>query len=467
MNKKSILNRLFEHIILGDDKMYRKIMLELKKWKEKKDRLPLILKGARQVGKTWILKEFGKEYFEDVLYINFENAGNISNLFEENIDPKRIIEYLSAYNHKKIMPEKTLIIFDEIQELPRALTSLKYFAEQVPEYAICCAGSLLGVFLHDKVSFPVGKVEFLELQPLDFEEFLIANNEKQLIDIIKNNGMEKVPDLILDKLKEYLKRYFVVGGMPRVVRTWIEERDFELVEQIQKGILEAYERDFSKHTDNSTATKIQYVWNSIPSQLAKENKKFLYGVVRNGARAREYENSINWLKDTGLIRLVNKVKCGDKQPLKAYEDLKAFKIYLLDIGLLRVMCELPYETIIDGDAIYNEFNGSLTEQFVLQELNSIHKINTVYYWSNDYQSEVDFVVAYKNLVIPIEAKAGVNVKAQSLKNYIKQYEPKLAIRYSLLNLLLDNKILNIPLYTIWNTENYIKYCQNVTEISEK
>lgn len=436
--------------------MYRKIITELKEWKERKDRLPLILKGARQVGKTWILQEFGKECFDDVLYINFENAGNISNLFDGNIEPNRIIEYLSALNHKKVEPEKTLIIFDEIQELPRALTSLKYFAEQTPEYAICCAGSLLGVFLHDQVSFPVGKVDFLELQPLDFEEFLIANNEEGLIDLVKKNKLEKLPDLITDKLKDYLKKYFIIGGMPRAVKTWIEERDFELVEKIQKGILEAYERDFSKHTDNSMATKIQYVWNSIPSQLAKENRKFIYGVVKEGARAREYENAINWLKDTGLIRIVNRVKCGDKQPLKAYEDLKAFKIYLLDIGLLRVLCELPYETIIDGDAIYNEFNGLLTEQFVLQELKNIKKINTIYYWSNEFQSELDFVFAYKNLIIPVEAKAGINVKAQSLKVYRKEYNPKIAIRYSLLNIKFDNIILNIPLYAIWNTEDYLK-----------
>ncbi len=435
--------------------MYRKIITELKEWKNKKDRLPLILKGARQVGKTWILQEFGKECFDDVLYINFENAGNIANLFEGNIEPNRIIEYLSALNHKKIEPEKTLIIFDEIQELPRALTALKYFAEETPEYVICCAGSLLGVFLHDQVSFPVGKVDFLELQPLDFEEFLIANDENVLIDVIKKNKLEQLPDLITDKLKDYLKKYFVIGGMPRAVKTWIEEKDFELVERVQKGILEAYERDFSKHTDNSTATKIQYVWNSIPSQLAKENRKFIYGVVKDGARAREYENSINWLKDTGLIRVVNRVKCGNKQPLRAYEDLKAFKIYLLDVGLLRVLCELPYETIIEKDAIYNEFNGLLTEQFVLQELGNIKKVNTIYYWTNEFQSEVDFVFAYKNLIIPVEAKAGINVKAQSLKVYMKEYNPKFAVRYSLLNIKFDNRILNIPLYAIWNTENYI------------
>lgn len=435
--------------------MYRKIIEELKEWKEKKDRLPLILKGARQVGKTWILQEFGNKYFDDVLYINFENAGNISNLFEGNIEPKRIIEYLSALHKKKVEPQKTLIIFDEIQELPRALTSLKYFAEQTPEYAICCAGSLLGVFLHEQLSFPVGKVDFLELQPLDFEEFLIANNEEALIDIIKKNGLEKLPDLISDKLKDYLKKYFVIGGMPRAVKTWIEEKDFELVEKIQIGILEAYKRDFSKHTDNSTATKIQYVWNSIPSQLAKENRKFVYGVVKDGARAREYENSINWLKDTGLVRIVNRVKCGNKQPLKAYEDLKSFKIYLIDIGLLRVLCELPYETIINADAIYNEFNGLLTEQFVLQELKNINKFNNVYYWTNEFQSEIDFVFTYKNLVIPVEAKAGINVKAQSLKVYMKEYNPKLAIRYSLLNIKQDNNIVNIPLYAIWNTKNYI------------
>lgn len=435
--------------------MYRKIIKELKEWKDKKDRLPLILKGARQVGKTWILQEFGKECFEDVLYINFENTSNISDLFEGNIEPKRIIEYLSAINHKKIEPEKTLIIFDEIQELPRALTSLKYFAEQAPEYAICCAGSLLGVFLHDKVSFPVGKVEFLELQPLDFEEFLIANEEEELVRLIQKNGMEKLPEIIADRLKDYLKKYFVIGGMPRAVRAWIDEKDFEKVETIQKGILEAYVRDFSKHTDGSTATKIEYVWRSIPSQLAKENRKFIYRVVKDGARAREYENAINWLENSGLVRITNRVKCGDKQPLKAYEDLKSFKIYLIDIGLLRVLCELDYETIIDKDAIYNEFNGLLTEQFVLQELKNINKINTIYYWSNDFTSEVDFVFSYRNLIIPVEAKAGVNVKSQSLKVFMNEYNTELAIRYSLLNLTLDKNRLNIPLYCIWNTEYYL------------
>ena len=436
--------------------MYRKIINNLKDWKEKKGRLPLILKGARQVGKTWILQEFGKEYFEDVLYINFENETNLSDIFEGSIDPNRIIEYLSALNHKKIEPQKTLIIFDEIQELPRALTALKYFAEKAPEYAICCAGSLLGVFLHDNISFPVGKVDFLEMQPLDFEEFLIANNEMELVKLIKKEKIEKIPDIIDEKMKDYLKKYFVIGGMPKAVSTWIESKDFEEVEYVQKNIIEAYVRDFSKHTDNATATKIRYIWESIPTQFAKENRKFVYGVVREGARAREYENAIDWLKNTGLVRIVNRVKCGDKQPLKAYEDLKSFKMYLLDIGLLRVLCELPYETIVNGEAIYNEFNGLLTEQFVLQELSNNKKINTIYYWTNEYSSEVDFVISYKSFIIPIESKAGVNVRAQSLKVYFETYKPKIAIRYSLLNLILDGDILNIPLYVIWNTNNYLE-----------
>lgn len=340
--------------------------------------------------------------------------------------------------------------------MPRALTSLKYFAEQAPEYAICCAGSLLGVFLHENVSFPVGKVEFLQLQPLDFEEFLIANDEEYLVNLVKNDDSVNLPDIISEKLKEYLKRYFIVGGMPGAVKTWIEEKDFEEVENVQKRILEAYERDFSKHTDANTATKIQYVWRSLPSQLAKENKKFVYGVVKDGARAREYENAINWLKDAGLIRVVNRIKCGNKLPLKAYEDLKSFKIYLLDIGLLRVLCELPYDSIIDEENIFKEFNGLLTEQFVLQELNNLPKVNTVYYWSNDFQSEVDFVFGYKSLIIPVEAKAGINVKAKSLRIFINEYNSKCALRYSLQNLSKDNDILNIPLYLMWNTEKYLE-----------
>lgn len=434
--------------------MYRKIMEDLKKWKNKKGRLPLILKGARQVGKTWVLQEFGKECFEDTLYINFENAGNLQSLFEGNIEPHRIIEYLSAINHKKIEPEKTLVIFDEIQEVPRALTSLKYFAEQAPEYAICCAGSLLGVFLHENVSFPVGKVEFLHLQPLDFEEFLIANEEEALVNVVKDS--ETLPDIISEKMKDYLKKYYIIGGMPNAVKTWIEEKDFEAVENVQRRILEAYERDFSKHTDANTATKIQYVWRSLPSQLARENKKFVYGVVKDGARAREYENAINWLKDAGLIRVVTRVKCGNKLPLKAYEDLKAFKIYLLDIGLLRVLCELSYDIIADEENIFKEFNGLLTEQFVLQELSNISKINTIYYWSNDSQAEVDFVFGYKALIIPVEAKAGINVKAKSLRVYINEYNPRFALRFSLQNMSKESDILNIPLYLMWNTENILE-----------
>lgn len=258
--------------------MYRKIIEELKDWKNKKNRLPLILKGARQVGKTWILQEFGKQCFKDVLYINFENESGISDLFEGSIEPNRIIEFLSAINRKKIDPANTLIIFDEIQELPRALTSLKYFAEQAPEYAICCAGSLLGVFLNDLVSFPVGKVEFLELNPLDFEEFLIANKENEIIELLKYDN-KKIPEIFTSRLNDYLKKYFVIGGMPRAVKTWLEEKDFEKVEIVQKGILESYSRDFSKHTDKNTATKINYIWSSIPSQLAKENRKFIYGLV--------------------------------------------------------------------------------------------------------------------------------------------------------------------------------------------
>lgn len=436
--------------------MYRKIIEQLKQWKQKKDRLPLILKGARQVGKTWILKEFGREFFEDVLYINFENENSVEDLFKDSMDPHKIIEYLGVVNHKKIEPDKTLIIFDEIQEVPRALTSLKYFAEQAPEYAICCAGSLLGVFLHDSVSFPVGKVEFLELKPLDFEEFLLANNENEIINLLKNNiNFDKIPDILSNKLKDYLRKYFVIGGMPRAINTWLDEGDFEKVEQVQKGILESYIRDFSKHTDKNTATKINYIWESIPSQLAKENRKFIYGVVKDGARAREYEDSINWLQDSGLVKKVSRIKCGNKLPLKAYKDLKAFKIYLIDIGLLRVMCELPYEIIINGDNIYNEFNGLLTEQFVLQELNSISKIKTIYYWVNDFSSEVDFVFNYKEKVIPVEAKANVNIKSQSLKNFIKEYDTQIALRYSLLNLNINEKICNIPLYLIWNTMRYL------------
>lgn len=434
--------------------MYRKIIEDLKEWKNKKDRLPLVLKGARQVGKTWILNEFGKTCFEDVLYINFENAGNLADLFEGVIEPARIIELLGALHGRKIRPHKTLIIFDEVQEVPRALTALKYFAENAPEYAICCAGSLLGVALHKGTSFPVGKVDFLTLQPLTFEEFLIANGEETLCSSVKKMDLSPLLRAFVDKLSDYLKTYFIVGGMPAAVKTWLDERDFSQVEEKQRAILETYMQDFSKHAPSSIVPKIRYLWDSIPSQLAKENKKFIYGLVKEGARAREYEDALLWLQDSGLIRRVGRITKG-ALPLKAYEDLKSFKLYHLDIGLLRVMSELAPVVIIDGNAVFEEFKGALTEQYVLQELSANKKaVRNLYYWTSEATAEVDFVYSDGYRVIPIEVKSSENIQARSLKVFREKYQTELALRTSLSNLRLDAGLLNIPLYTLWALEHF-------------
>jgi predicted AAA+ superfamily ATPase len=432
--------------------VYRKSIEELKAWKNRKGRLPLLLKGARQVGKTWLLHEFGESCFDDVLYINFENAANLAELFNEVIDPGRIIDVLGALHGRKIIPEKTLLIFDEVQETPRALTALKYFAENAPQYPICCAGSLLGVTLHKGTSFPVGKVDLLTLQPLTFEEFLMASGEEMLCDYIGRSALVPLPQAFADKLSHNLKLYFITGGMPAAVQTWLDDRDFARVEEKQLAILDAYTQDFSKHAPSFLVPKLRYLWDSIPSQLAKENKKFIYGLVREGARARGYEDALLWLLDSGLIRRVGRIAKG-ALPLKAYEDLRSFKIYHLDIGLLRVMSELSPRAITEGIRVFEEFKGALTEQFVLQELSSL--VRNIYYWTSGATAEVDFVFSDGRRVIPVEVKSGKNLRAQSLKVYRAEYDTELAVRTSLSNLRFDNGILNVPLYVLWNLNNYI------------
>ena len=434
--------------------MYRLLMDELIKWKEKRNRLPLILRGARQVGKTWLLNEFGAESFDDVLYINFENTPGLKSDFDGDISPQRIVDLLGALHGKRIRPQETLMIFDEVQEIPRALTALKYFAESAPEYAICCAGSMLGVALHGGTSFPVGKVDFLTLEPLSFKEFLLANGEDMLIGFVGSNGIREIPEAISGKLTDYLKQYIVIGGMPRAVAEWIETRDFSIVEKRQISILETYENDFSKHAPKNLVPKLRYLWNSIPSQLAKENKKFVYGLVREGARARDYEEALLWLLDSGLLRRVGRVtKAG--VPLKAYEDLKAFKLYHVDVGLLRVMSELAPAAILEGIKLFEEFKGALTEQFVSTELAGQRFIRSAYYWTSEATAEVDFVFADDKNIYPLEVKAGVNLQARSLRVYRERFKPRLALRVSLSNLRLDDGLLNIPLYAMFNLENYL------------
>lgn len=435
--------------------MYRTAIRELEVWKDRKGRLPLILMGARQVGKTWLLKEFGQEFFDDVCYINFENPGAVADLFEGSIVPARILELLGAYHGKKIEPEKTLLIFDEVQEVPRALTALKYFAEETPEYAICCAGSLLGVTLHQGTSFPVGKVDFLTMNPMSFEEFLMAGGEEMLLAWTKKHYQEKMPEMFREKYLDYLKKYFIIGGMPAAVSVWMDTKDFSEVTKIQRRLLRSYENDFSKHAPAATVPKIHHIWDSIPSQLAKENKKFVYGLAKEGARAREYKDALLWLKDSGMIRKTGLVS-GGRLPLKAYEDLKAFKIYFLDIGLLRVMCEIDPGIILDSVAVFKEFMGALTEQFVLQELQTAEIAANIYYWSEGATSEVDFIFSYHNRIIPVEAKAGLVVHAQSLKQFCRKYEPETAIRTSLKEYHRDGYLLNLPLYQMWNLKQILE-----------
>ena len=432
-------------------------MKELIEWKNKKNRQPLILKGARQVGKTWLLNEFGKTAFDDVLYINFENAPGLKESFDGDISPKRIIDLLGALHGRRIKPQETLLIFDEVQEIPRALTALKYFAETAPEYAVCCAGSLLGVALHSGTSFPVGRVDFLMLQPLNFQEFLIANGEEILIELIRRDGIREIPKAITEKLTDYLKMYFIIGGMPSAVSSWIETRDYSVVETRQRDTLETYENDFSKHAPKSIVPKLRYIWNSVPSQLAKENKKFIYGLVREGARAREYEEAMLWLLDSGLLRKVGRIT-KPAMPLKAYEDFKSFKLYHFDVGLLRYMSELPPSVILDGIKLFEEFKGALTEQFVLSELAGKGFIRNIYYWTSEATAEVDFVFADDKRIYPVEVKAGENVQAKSLKVYREKYNPDVAIRTSLSNLRFDDKLFNIPLFVLFNLENYLGWC---------
>lgn len=429
--------------------MERTLIEELHNWKDKSDRKPLILRGARQVGKTWLLKDFGKRFFKEVCYINFEQKDVLGAIFEGTLSPKRIIEQLSVYSGKKILPENTLIIFDEVQEMPRALTSLKYFAEEAPEYAICCAGSLLGVALHEGTSFPVGKVEFLDLYPLSFREFLLANGEEMLLDYILKDGNRELA-AFTERLTDYLKKYLVIGGMPSAILKWLDTHDFFEVDDVQKQLVAAYENDFSKHAPKQMIEKIRYVWDSIPSQLAKENRKFVYGLVREGARAREYEDSLMWLSDAGeIIRTYNISK--PDIPLKAYADLKSFKVFLLDVGLLRCLSGVSPKVILEGSRIFEEFKGALTEQYVCQELQLHKRLQTNFYWTSSSSAEVDFLISDGMEVFPLECKAGLTMNAKSLKVYRQKYKPRLSLRTSLLPYSRNEEegIVNIPLYMLF------------------
>lgn len=434
--------------------MYRYKIEDLKKWKNSPNRKPLIIRGARQVGKTWIMKKFGDEFYDKCAYINFDDNERMKQLFEENIDLDKIIQGLKIESGVNIEPENTLIIFDEVQENSKALKALKYFCENAGQYNIIAAGSLLGVSIHEGTSFPVGKVDFLDLSPLSFFEFLEAIGEKELLVSLLNNNIEII-NAFSSKLKEYLKLYFYIGGMPEAVQSYIDNKDLVEVRNIQTRLLDAYEQDFSKHAPTNIVPRIRQLWNNIPTQLAKENKKFIYGLIKEGARAREYEIALSWMIDCGLVYQVNRVN-DNKIPLVAYQDFSAFKLYLLDVGLLAAMAKIDSRTLLEGNSIFEEFKGSLTEQYVLSQLKECTKLQPFYWASDTGTAEIDFITQIENNNVPIEVKANENLQAKSLKMFVQKYNNKINVRTSMTNYKKEDWLINIPLYMIGNIEKIIK-----------
>lgn len=426
--------------------MYRMAMENLLAWKQSRRRKPLIIEGARQVGKTWLMKEFGRQAYADTVYINFDSNARMAELFASDLDTKRLVLGLELYAGRKIDPENALLIFDEVQEVPRALAALKYFCEDAPQYHIVCAGSLLGIALHRGTSFPVGKVDFLKLYPLSFQEFLMAIGKKQFSELLDQQDFSMITTF-RETYADALKQYYFVGGMPEAVESFAENQDFNEVRQIQKRILAAYEQDFSKHAPNEVVPRLRMLWNSIPAQLAKENKKFIYGLVREGARAKDYETALLWLSDCGLAHRVSRVNAPGI-PLRAYEDMKAFKLFVLDVGLLGCMTGLHQRTLLDGNALFVEFKGALTEQYVCQQLKTLADLELCYYTNDRGSCEVDFVVDMGGRVMPLEVKAETNLRAKSLKTYREKFSPELAIRTSMADYRKEDGLVNLPLYAI-------------------
>jgi predicted AAA+ superfamily ATPase len=450
-NAKKIANFILKMVV---NLLKRLIINDLLKWKNRKDRKPLILKGVRQCGKTYILKLFGEENYKDVAYFNFEGNPALPKHFEQDLDPKRIIMELGVLNGKKINPQSTLIIFDEIQFCNSAITSLKYFYEQMPEYHIVCAGSLLGITLSRPLSFPVGKVDFLTLRPMCFYEFVLANGEEMLLEYFENiDSKAQIPQMFADKLSTLYKTYLVTGGMPEVVATWVENKDVSEVERIQDVILNSYELDFAKYAPKAEFPKLSLIWKSIPDQLAKENGKFIYGHVKPGARAKDLEDALQWLVSAGMVYKVHRIE-KPAIPLSAYSSPTYFKVYLADVGLLRRMSRLPASSIFDETSHYTEFKGAMTENYVLNELVNLHE-DVPYYWKSGNTAEVDFITQFEEKIVPIEVKASINVKSRSLGVYRDKYKPEVSVRTSMLNLKMDEGLLNIPLYMFWNIEKLI------------
>lgn len=437
--------------------MKRLIMEQLVKWKKSPYRKPLILKGVRQVGKTWILKEFGRQYYESTAYFNFDENEEYRQFFETTKDVKRILQNLILASGQKIMPEKTLIIFDEIQDCPKVINSMKYFCENAPDYHIACAGSLLGIALARPSSFPVGKVNFMQIDPMNFTEFLMANGDENLAACLDQiNTLEPLPDAFFNPLYEKLKMYYITGGMPEPVLMWTQARDVGAMQEALSDIIGAYERDFAKHSDVSEFPKISMIWRSLPSQLARENKKFLYRVVKEGARAREYENALQWLVDARLVHKVYR-SSAPGLPVSAYDDLSAFKIYLVDVGLLRRLAMLSPTAFSEGNRLFTEFKGALTENYVLQALVMQFEVLARYWSQSNPPYEVDFLVQRDNDIFPVDVKSEANTDSKSLRKFKELFgdRVKLRIRFSLNNLKLDGDVLNIPLFMADHSQRLI------------
>lgn len=426
--------------------MERFLMNDLVAWKNSGRRKPLVLQGARQVGKTWLMKEFGKRYYENTAYITFYNNNRMKHIFDSDYDIDRLLMNIAAETGVGVTPGDTLIILDEIQEAPRALEALKYFCENAPEYHVIAAGSLLGVAIHAGVSYPVGKVNELTLYPMSFEEFLGAMNEPVLLKNLQEKKLEWLGDL-KEKYIHWLKNYLYVGGMPEAVSLFTEEKDYTAVRKLQKSLLDQYEKEFGKHASGELRIRISQVWNSIPAQLSKENKKFFFGQIKKGARMKEFELAIQWLVDSGLILRVNRVSKPGK-PLKTYEEMEAFKLYLVDVGLAGAMCSLSSRTLLDGNAAFVEFKGALTENYVLQELKAMTDYDIFYYSNDNSTFEIDFLAENDDMVIPIEVKAEENLRAKSFRTYCEKYSPDIAIRTSMSDYRKQEWMTNIPLYAI-------------------
>lgn len=425
--------------------MKREVLKQLYDWKAKNSRKPLIIRGARQVGKTWLIKEFGKQAYKQYAYINFEDNELAKELFQHDFDIERILITLRLITGISI-DQDTLIIFDEIQEVPRGLTALKYFQEKAPEYHIIAAGSLLGIALHKNDSFPVGKVDFIDLYPLSFAEFLDAMGQQDFITLLEKKDWNTI-SIFRYKLIELLRQYFFIGGMPEVVASFISNKDFREARQLQQNILDSYDRDFSKHAPIAEVPRIRMVWKSIQTQLSKENRKYIYGLIKEGARAKEFELAIEWLIDAGLIYKVSRTKKG-QLPLSAYEDFSAFKLFMVDLGLMCAMGNLPAKVLLEGDTLFTDFKGAITEQYVMQQFKSVKDLS-IYYWSADNsRGELDFLLQHDGQIFPVEVKAEENLQSKSLRSFIERNKGMHGVRFSMSDYREQDWLTNYPLYSV-------------------